>query len=505
LSAEEDLVLVVATLRRITNCHNSIVHRLPSEILAAVASHLPDNESLISATHVCHYWRSALLSCPSLWSHIEFENEEQALAFVERSKSVLVSMNIVGDSTPSEMGMEAIMAIANRLTALRGKHNSFLGGFLAQSPPFLRRLEIAKTVLPLGEQPIPTLPSVRSLVTSDVGFPLVHVPNLTNFYFTLAHGTAAPAELGDGLLDLFRSCPLLEEAFLSYGDDEGDIEFRTDEASIDAPSLPCLHSFTHEAPFGPVCIGLFNRLSLPPTCDVTFVAKTTSWLYDDSTWTDTFPAPGNPSYFFDVKMVRVMSCFPNASTPRFVFRANIHNSEGTVISFISDADSFDHPSDRPSDCGPFTKFLDFLEGFGIADTVEALHFERESAPLRYGNTPTDLTGELLKFVNLKTLVLWQCDPTIFLVNPSLPNVWCPTVRKLVICLPPLEVSAEKEVLKLVRSVAVPRQRYRIPFQNITIFTQDTERLARACRREIQELWKCVKLFRVLRFDQEGGC
>ena len=471
--AEKDLVVAVTMLRRMTNYHNSITHRLPPEILAAVASHLGhDGRSLIRVTHVCHRWRSTLIFCPRLWSHIEFKNEKRALAFVERSKPVPVSIKLVGDS-PSKVTMELLTTIANRLITLRGMHGSFLSGLLAQPLPLLRKLDILESVyLPAGLS-MPTLPSVKSLATRDIAFSLFHFPNLTNFRFEPSHHSDGPSRLGDRFLALFRSCPMLEVVFLSYDSYADGIEFMTDETPTDAVSLPCLRSFTHEAPHAGIGIGLFNSLSLPLTCDVAFAVQTTIQLRPNERWTDVFPTPRNPSYFSDVKTVKAMSYF--RSTPA-IFRVEFLNSRNTTISFTRKS-NFGRTLVHPYNSSAFTKLLHFLRSSGIADSIETFHFERYPIPLRHGSAPKDLAREPPEFGNLETLVLWQCDLIIFLVDPPAPDVWCPAVRKLVVCLPPLENSwepTELEILRLIRRIAMSRGTHGTPLETITMFSRDIE-------------------------------
>lgn len=490
-------------LRRMTNYHNSVTHRLPPEILTAVASHFGrDHRFLILFTHVCHHWRSTLIFCPRLWSHIEFENEGRALAFVERSKSVPVSANLVDDS-PSKVVMESLTTIANRLITLRGTHGTFLSGLLAQPLPLLRNLDIVETIYQPAGQSMPRLPSVRSLVTRDVAFSLFHVRNLTNFRFELSRHSAVPSRLGERFLAFFRSCPKLEVVFLSYDSYTDGIEF-TNKTPTDTVSLPRLRSFTHEAPpHAGIGLGLFNSLSLPLTCDVAFTTGTKCQFHPNKRWTDVFPTPRNPSYFSNVKTVKTMSCFQNTPT---VFRVEFLNSQNTRISFTRNS-SFGRTSIHPCNSNAFTKLLDFLRSSGIADSIETLHFERYPTPLQHGSTPMYLAKELLKFGNLETLVLWQCDLIIFLVNPPAPDVWCPAVRKLVVCLPPLENSwepTEVDILRLMRRVAVSRQRHGTPLETITMFSRDIKQLLRGCEREIGELRSCVGLVEIVKLDGWRG-
>jgi len=85
------------------NYHDSWIHCLPPEILDAMASHLEDDKSLVAATHVCHLWRTALLSSPRLWSYLDFDYEKRAMVFLERSKSSPVTVDFTESKNLSEV------------------------------------------------------------------------------------------------------------------------------------------------------------------------------------------------------------------------------------------------------------------------------------------------------------------------------------------------------------------------------------------------------------------
>ncbi|KAF9040201.1 hypothetical protein BDZ89DRAFT_359598 [Hymenopellis radicata] len=71
---------------------NSLAEQLPIELISSIASFLvgsesdPDDEShtpyglhhLVSATHVCHRWREAILNDPRLWTDIDFSTTPHA-------------------------------------------------------------------------------------------------------------------------------------------------------------------------------------------------------------------------------------------------------------------------------------------------------------------------------------------------------------------------------------------------------------------------------------------
>ena len=252
------------------NYHNSIACHLPLEILITVASHLKKNDLLITSTHVCHLWRSTFLSSPCLWSHLVFSNEQHALVFLERSKSVPLSIKFKRGCTPSKMARESLKGIANRLATLQGAYTQSLDELLVQPLPILRHLNIfpfgwvGRTFLHMQSKR--SLPSVRTLFTTNLGF--FHVPNLVEFELDITRHWYVPIKLGGGLLNFFLGCLMLESIFLGYGDPDTDIEFTTGEESAEAVSLPYLRKFTHESPVETIHIGLFNHFPshLPAKC-----------------------------------------------------------------------------------------------------------------------------------------------------------------------------------------------------------------------------------------------
>ncbi|KAF9650532.1 hypothetical protein BDM02DRAFT_3092970, partial [Thelephora ganbajun] len=46
------------------------INRLPPEILAKILECRELDQDITVATHVCRYWRSALISAPRLWTRI---------------------------------------------------------------------------------------------------------------------------------------------------------------------------------------------------------------------------------------------------------------------------------------------------------------------------------------------------------------------------------------------------------------------------------------------------
>ena len=230
----------VALLRRMINNHDSWTHRLPPEMLVEVAFHFKSDTSLVAATHVCHFWRTTLISSPRLWSHLDFTDEERALVYLERSKSAPLSVSLMGLGDPSEIVRESSRNITSRVTELWASHNSFLDELLAQSMPKLERFEL------IGSDELPPknparLPSSTSLVIHHFDSPRFHAPILTSFHLT--HDSTYDSRKWTTSIppEFFRNCPLLEVASIVC-----DI-LNANSDSEEVVSLPLLRSFTHES------------------------------------------------------------------------------------------------------------------------------------------------------------------------------------------------------------------------------------------------------------------
>ena len=69
------------------------IGRLPPEILAEVLEFRESDKDLISATHVCSRWRSALTSAPSLWTKVVFQGPDRALTYLTRSGALPIEVS----------------------------------------------------------------------------------------------------------------------------------------------------------------------------------------------------------------------------------------------------------------------------------------------------------------------------------------------------------------------------------------------------------------------------
>lgn len=460
-------------LRQMGNRQNPAVHRLPSDILIAVASHITDDESLIFATHVCHFWRSVLISSPCLWTRITSMN---ASIFLERSKSTPVSLDIRENFGLSEEAKESLKGITHRLTTLRTGNDRLLEEIITRPLPILRTLDIISP----GWYPPP-----MTWATTDPRRPSFHAPNLTNFRFhhPVSLSPWAILQIEDCLLDLFRSHPLLEAVSVCYDDALGSVERTTHEVSTKAVSLPRLRSFTHQSLDRTISTGLLNRLSLPPACDVAFMLTNSSTLDEHC---DPDP-PTLPPYNPDVKVVKI-TFYPPTQGPG-MFRITFINCGDMSITF----DRPPPPYRVSHSILAIASFLELFKRSEIARSINVLHFERCRfiPPVSYPFL--DLKLGDLKW--LQTIIFRQCAMLFFLPTRSLPEAWCPYVDHLEICLPPPITwdATESDVLRVLHTIAAARKKVGNPFKIITLCSQGAEKLPEECGGWVEQLRGCVKV------------
>jgi len=332
-----DLAIIIASLRRTINHHDSWTHRLPPKILATVTSHLGDDAALVAATHVCHFWRTVLLSSPHLWSFLHLTNEERALVYLERSKSVPLCVSLMGLGDPSEIVRELLKKITSRLDMLQASHDSFLDELLDQPMPKLEALEIVDSeTVDFDELPPkkPThLPSLVSLVIHGIDPLRFYTPILTSFHLTHEPSSGSMGWKASILLNFLRNCPLLEVVSLSCD---------MDHDSNEVVSLPLLHSFTHKSRRKEYQLWPLDRLSLPSTCRVALVIDVTR--HRSTPWIRALPFPRDSPYISDIRTIKISahSRNPEADGVHITFRTELVQSLMIRYRIIVNTPPFSH-------------------------------------------------------------------------------------------------------------------------------------------------------------------
>ena len=84
MGAEENVRKVLQETNELRNRARP-VNKLPPEILSNVLQHRNREWDLVAATHVCRYWRSSLITSPTLWTSLRYRTEDRAHTYLERS------------------------------------------------------------------------------------------------------------------------------------------------------------------------------------------------------------------------------------------------------------------------------------------------------------------------------------------------------------------------------------------------------------------------------------
>ncbi|EJD46789.1 hypothetical protein AURDEDRAFT_164242 [Auricularia subglabra TFB-10046 SS5] len=189
---------------------SSIICRLPPEILATCFSFL-DLEELFEASHVCRAWRSTALSCPSLWSTVDFEpsrftDPEAVDLILERSGQTLLDLCFVWANDNEELLGPILKHHMHRI-----RHLTWTAGpseFFLQPAPMLESLTCDQ-LSPIPENLFGGCRGrLRTMAVYSLLLPeqCLALSTLTS----LSADIAGDEEDAQSLARLFSLCPLLE-------------------------------------------------------------------------------------------------------------------------------------------------------------------------------------------------------------------------------------------------------------------------------------------------------
>jgi len=212
---------------------NAPINRLPPEILTRTLEFREGDKDLISATQVCHRWRSALSSAPSLWTEVVFrDSNRRVLTYLTRSKALPIDVSF----KPTRASFETWKfdpedLYASRIPWIDRMKSLDIGGDEEQIEAIVRRLCLPAPLLQclkFDGRPNRTLvwrisgvvyfppnflggqaPSLQSLSFNSISpNPTIRLPlpNLTSFTWI----DKASRTIVKDLLTLLTSAPLLD-------------------------------------------------------------------------------------------------------------------------------------------------------------------------------------------------------------------------------------------------------------------------------------------------------
>ena len=249
------------------------IGRAPPEILTMISAYL-DEEDLFSASQVCKYLRSTLISFPSLWTQISCSRVARTNISLERCGSLPIQLRL--ELASSSDALEDVLLHGNNIVSLTvqlpTKKTLPLHKLLASSIPHLERLHIYH-VPPLWEWRVQEwmtdeswqrFPSLRQLFVGRFPLPIdrLAAPNLTHLALeSTGRGNNVTVQT---ILDMLRQSPLLETLLISY---PGDLRPTTPHGHSPV-RLPHLRSI--EVGVREVRSGLITHLDFPPNITAGF-------------------------------------------------------------------------------------------------------------------------------------------------------------------------------------------------------------------------------------------
>ena len=481
-SLDHEIHTSLGMLRRHINALQSPLYRLPSDVFSEVASHLKPESDLIRFTHVSHRIRAALLSDPSLWSYIDSRHEKRAQAFLQRSGQTPLHVIRVEDD---HQKFPLLPSHMTRLVSLETCNCESQRAFTFSQPmPALRSLQIdgSNHFIPVGDDDIEnsaswSLTSVTSLIVHNVVSIQFPVPRLTRFGFV--HGDEETTI--DPLLEFLDNCPLLEDLSVS-------IKSESSYSRDQLVSLPNLRSYAQRTHSDHHSLGLFNMLSLPPTCSVTVrrVIQPSPVAADD-----VLPPFRNPDHLDGITRIklRMSDYYLRDGTTATLELVNAKGAkvclekivDVTPIDYISSDESGGEHMRCLPDLNPRSVEILCIEGYGLRGVGNAL-----------GCLPS-LTTIILSFkltnVNSCLLAL-DIDPDADSHSQHLPSVHTLIIHS------DFDYGSSPYTLQTLLTTAQRRKAAGSPFRSVLLFLPDDPRSVQI----LDRLRGCIEGFEVTHED-----
>jgi hypothetical protein len=90
------------------------INRIPGAILSLIPKYCDEDdvdEGLAALTHVCRGWRGLFVSHPSLWTRLDFMNVDKTRAYIERSRSLPLEVDLYKSEQESYLEDAFLLAV----------------------------------------------------------------------------------------------------------------------------------------------------------------------------------------------------------------------------------------------------------------------------------------------------------------------------------------------------------------------------------------------------------
>ena len=187
-----------------------------------ISSYLTE-EDLFSASWVCHYWRSVIVSSPSAWTRVSCCGVRRTLIGLDRCKSLPIRLQL--KHTFSTAALEGVLLHGSSISSLtinyQPDHIALLRQLFMFSRPSLKQLHICSGAVEgwsAKEKPVHDIwnhmPYLRELIVYRYSIPIEQL-NAPNLLHLALDNTGYLREITvRTVLDTLRGCPLLETFLL---------------------------------------------------------------------------------------------------------------------------------------------------------------------------------------------------------------------------------------------------------------------------------------------------
>jgi len=400
------------------------VNRLPIEILQQFAWWLPFVYDIVSASHVCRYWRAASLSYPDLWRFLDCKSERATRAFIERSGVAPLDICIhPGYSFKAFVHtIPHMQRWASLSVAVLGEE---IGPVLAtlsgpDSAPRLQNLSVipmvgyeGDVITSEGEIFGGVIPSLQhlSLCNLKVDIHMLTAPNLTHLFLASTRSEFMNMIL---LLDFLERSPLLEDFELRYpGPSVVDIAHPDHIVSLN--HLRRIVLWDRGSAF-------LDHLILPHgiECELNFL------------FTDVSPTTGFFEEMFGEPPERLKPIFEAESLSIVP-----HYAHGSVR-FLGPRGFVEiFPTFFYAESTTITRFIVYPPS--VLKKVRVLFLGSRDGMIPEWKS-TDVRKHLTKMTSLESLTIMRCNNASFIqaLLPAGGKVPCPTLKNLTIYIGPIE-------------------------------------------------------------------
>ena len=91
------------------------IDRVPPKILVALIRdfwHMPGGgKGVIALTYICRSWREAFMSCPSLWTDLDWAGPGKARVYIEHSQASTINLSLHYGDCLSHFGPFQVISV----------------------------------------------------------------------------------------------------------------------------------------------------------------------------------------------------------------------------------------------------------------------------------------------------------------------------------------------------------------------------------------------------------